>query len=98
MLRFLAAGAHAYTPLELLITVPAVVVIGYFAARFRRRAATVLGVMMLPVVTVMMLTSTEHMALWYQIVYFLVGPAAAFTGGRLRSAAERTALASFPSP
>jgi hypothetical protein len=98
MVRFLAMGAHAYTPLELLITVPAVVVIGYFAARFRRRAATVLGVMMLPVVTAVILTSTEHMPLWYQIVYFLVGPAAACMGGRLRAAAERKGLASFPSP
>jgi uncharacterized membrane protein AbrB (regulator of aidB expression) len=96
ILRALPRGARTYTPLELLITVPAVVVIGYFAARFRRGAATVLGVMMLPVVTAMVLTTTEHMPLWYRIVYFVVGPAAAFMGGRLRSATERKGLASFP--
>jgi hypothetical protein len=98
ILRALPTGTRTYTPLELLITVPAVAVIGYFAARFRRSAATVLGVMMLPVVTAMMLTGTEHMPLWYRIVYFVVGPASAFMGGRLRSATERKGLASFPPP
>jgi hypothetical protein len=96
ILRSLPTGTQTYTPLELLITVPAVVLIGYFAARYRRRAAFVLGVMMLLVVTAMTLSSTEHMPLWYRIVYFFVGPASAFIGGGLRSAAERRGLASFP--
>jgi hypothetical protein len=98
ILRSLPTGTHTYTPLELIVTVPAVVLIGYFAARYRRRAAIVLGVMMLLVVTAMTLSNTEHMPLWYRIVYFFVGPASAFIGGGLRSAAERKDLASFPSP
>jgi Solute carrier family 35 len=98
ILHALPTGTRTYTPLELIITVPAVMLIGYFAARFRRAAAAVLGVMMLLVVTAMMLSSTEHMPLWYQIVYFWVGPAAAFIGGRLRAATARKGLASFPPP
>ncbi|HTC43627.1 MAG TPA: hypothetical protein VK696_01125 [Steroidobacteraceae bacterium] len=98
IVRSLAAGTGTYTPLELIITVPAVALIAYFAARLRRGAAGVLGVMMLPVVTAMMLSGAEHMALWYRIVYFVVGPAAAFAGGALRRAVERKALASFPHP
>jgi hypothetical protein len=96
ILRSLRMGTQTYTPLELIITVPAVVLIGYFAARCRRRAATVLGLMMLPVVIAVTLSSTEHTPVWYRIVYFIVGPASAFIGEGLRSAAERRGLASFP--
>jgi hypothetical protein len=91
-------GTRTYTPLELIVTVPAVVLIGYFAARFSRGAAALLGVMMLLVVTAMLLLSTEHMPLWYRMVYFCVGPASAFMGGRLRAATEGKDLASFPPP
>lgn len=80
-----ASGAAAFDPLGLIITFPMVVLIGYLAARFRRRAAIVLGAIMLLNVTAMMIWSTEAMPRWYRIAYFLVGPAATFIGSALRS-------------
>ena len=80
-----AAGAFAYKPLGLIILFPIVVLIGYVAARFRRGAPIVLGVMMLLVVTTMMLSTTESMPPWYGVAYFAMGPAAAFIGAALRS-------------
>jgi hypothetical protein len=80
-----ATDTAAYDPLGLIITFPMVVLIGYFAAQFRRRAAIVLGAIMLLNVTAIMLWSTETMPAWYRIAYFLVGPAATFIGSALRS-------------
>jgi hypothetical protein len=80
-----APGAAAYNPRELLITVPMVVLIGYVAAQLRRGAALVLAAMMLLVVIAMISWSAESMPLWYRIVYFIAGPAAAITGAALRS-------------
>ena len=40
---------------------------------------------MLLIVTMMMLSTTESMPLWYRIAYFFVGPAAAFLGSAIRS-------------
>ena len=72
-------------PLGMVITFPLVVLIGYFAARFRRRAPIVLGAMMLLAVTVMTASATESTPTWYRIAYFFVGPTAAFIGSALRS-------------
>ena len=72
-----------YNPLSLILTFPMVVLIGYFAARFRRRAAIALGAMMLLAVTVMTLSTTENAPPWYRIAYFFVGPAAALIGSSL---------------
>jgi hypothetical protein len=83
--RSSASGTAAYSPLGMIITFPMVVLIGYFAERFRHSAAIVLGAMMLLAVTVMMLSTTERMPLWYRVAYFFVGPAAAFIGTALRS-------------
>jgi hypothetical protein len=80
-----SAGTSTYNLLGLLVMFPLVVLIGYFAARFRRRSAALLGTMMLLVVTAMTLWSSESVPLGYRIAFFLVGPAAAFTGGALRS-------------
>jgi hypothetical protein len=80
-----ATGAFAFKPLGLVIIFPMVVLIAYFAARFRRRAAILLGVMMLLVVTAMTLWAAENMPAWYRVAYFVTGPAAAFIGGALRS-------------
>lgn len=80
-----AAGAFAFKPLGLVILFPMIVLIGYFAARVRRGAAIVLGAMMLLVVTLMALLTSESMPLWYRIAYFIAGPAAAFIGSGLRS-------------
>jgi hypothetical protein len=80
-----ATGTAAYNPLGMFITFPLVVLIGYFAARFRRRAPIVLTAIMLLSVTAMMLWSTESMPRWYRIAYFLVGPAASFIGSTLSS-------------
>jgi hypothetical protein len=75
--------------LGLLIPFPLVVLIAYFAARLSPRAPIVLGAIMLLMVTLMTLTSAERIPAWYRIAYFLVGPAAAFIGSLLNSAAMR---------
>jgi len=80
-----SSSAVSYNLLGMVITFSMVVLIGYFAARFRRRAAIVLGAMMLLAVTVMTVSTTESAPQWYRIAYFFVGPAAALIGSALRS-------------
>jgi hypothetical protein len=80
-----SSSATVYNPLGLVIIFPMVVLIGYFAERFRRRAAIVLGAMMLLAITAMTVWTTESAPLWYRVAYFFVGPAAAFIGSALRS-------------
>jgi len=80
-----AVGTFAYKPLGLIMLFPIVILIGYVAGRFRRRAPIVLGVMMLLVVTTMMLSTTESVPPWYGVAYFVMGPAAAFIGAALDS-------------
>jgi hypothetical protein len=80
-----AAPTAAYNPLGMFVTFPMVVLIGYVAAGFRRAAIFVLAAMMLLSVTAMTLWATESMPGWYRIAYFIVGPAASFIGGALRS-------------
>jgi hypothetical protein len=77
--------ATVYNPLDLIIIFPMVVLIGYFAERFRRRAAIVLGAMMLIAITAMTVWTTESSPLWYRVAWFFVGPAAAFIGSVLPS-------------
>jgi hypothetical protein len=83
--RAATSASFTYEPMALAIMFPVVMLIGHIASRFRRGSASVLGVMMLLVVTAMMLWSTEAMPLWFRIAYFFVGPAAAFIGGHFRS-------------
>jgi hypothetical protein len=80
-----SSSATAHNPLDLIIIFPMVVLIGYFAERSRRRAAIVLGVMMLLAITAMTLGSTESSPLWYRVAWFFVGPVAAFIGSVLPS-------------
>jgi hypothetical protein len=80
-----ATSPGDYNPLGMLITFPAVVLIGYFAAGFRRRAAIALLAMMLLSVTAMTLWADEKLPIWYRIAYFLVGPAATLIGNAWRS-------------
>jgi hypothetical protein len=80
-----SSSAPVYKPLGLVIVFPMVVLIGYFAELFRRRAAIVLGAMMLLAITAMTVWTTENAPLWYRVAYFFVGPAAAFIGSALRS-------------
>jgi hypothetical protein len=84
-----ATGTPANMLLGLLIPFPMVALIAYVAARFRPRAPIVLGAIMLLMVTLMTFTSAERIPTWYRIAYFLVGPAAAFIGSALRSAAVK---------
>jgi hypothetical protein len=69
--------------LDVIAIFPVVVVIGYFAERLRRRSALVLGAMMLIAITLMTLWGTDTSPLWYRTAWFVVGPLAAFIGGRL---------------
>ena len=80
-----ATGTAAYNPLGMAITFPMVVLIGYFAAGFRRMAPRVLGALMLLSVSAMTLWGNESLPAWYTIAYFCVGPAAAFIGSALQS-------------
>jgi hypothetical protein len=80
-----ATGTAAYNPLGMAITFPMVVLIGNFAAGFRRTAPMVLAALMLLSVTAMTLWGNERLPTWYAIAYFCVGPAAAFIGSALRS-------------
>jgi hypothetical protein len=84
-----AAPTVAYNPLGMFITFPMVVIIGYFAARLRRRAVFLLAAMMLLSVTAMTLWASESMPTWYRIAYFLVGPAATFIGSAMHSMRAR---------
>jgi hypothetical protein len=78
-------SAHAaYHPIGMLMTFPLVVLIVYFAARWRRNAGIVLATLMLVSVTAMTLWTAESAPLWYRIAYFFVGPAAALIGSVLR--------------
>jgi hypothetical protein len=76
-----------YNRLDVIIIFPLIVLIGYFAERLRRRAAIVLGAMMLIAITAMTLLSNETSPLWYRVAWFFVGPAAALIGSFLRSKA-----------
>ncbi len=80
-----SSSATVYNPLDLIIVFPMVVLIGYFAERFRRRAAIVLGVMMLIAITAMTVGASENSPLWYRVAWFFVGPAAALIGSVLPS-------------
>jgi hypothetical protein len=80
-----SSSAPVYNPLGLVIIFPIVVLIGYFAERFRRRSAIVLGAMMLLAITAMTVLTSENAPLWYRGAYFFVGPVAAFIGSALRS-------------
>jgi hypothetical protein len=77
--------APVYSPLGLMVVFPVVILIGYVAEGFRRRAAVVLGGMMLLAITALTVWGAEDVPLWYRVAYFLVGPAAAFIGSGLRS-------------
>ena len=76
---------NGYNPAYLIVVFPVVVLIGYFAERFRRRAALVLGAMMLIAITAMTVWANESSPLWYRAAWFFVGPAAALIGGVLPS-------------
>jgi hypothetical protein len=80
-----SSSATVHNPLDLILIFPMVVLIGYFAERFRRRAAIVLGAMMLLAITAMTVWATEISPLWYRVAWFFVGPAAAFIGSVLPS-------------
>lgn len=80
-----ASDGGSFNPLSMAITFPPVVLIGYFATRFRPNAAIVLAAMMLLSVTVMTVWANEIMPLWYRVAYFLVGPSAVFLGSAFRS-------------
>jgi hypothetical protein len=58
---------------------------GYFAARMRRPAATVMGAMVLAIVVMLMLTRGDAAPLWYQLVFLIAGPIAPIAGGTIAS-------------
>jgi hypothetical protein len=68
-------GAHA--GLNLLIFIPVVALIGYFADGLRRRSALVLGLMMLAAIVPMIFEASIDSPLWLRVGWLLIGPAAA---------------------
>jgi uncharacterized membrane protein AbrB (regulator of aidB expression) len=77
-----SSRANFHDALDLIIVFPMVVLIGYFAERLRRRAAVVLGSILLIAIVAMTLSDTHSPPLWYRVAWFLMGPAA-FIGGAL---------------
>lgn len=77
------AGGGSYRPLGMLLTFPAVVLIAFAAARYRRGAPWVLGSAMLLSVALMTLTSSEVLPAPYRVAYFFVGPTAVVLGALL---------------
>jgi hypothetical protein len=69
----------------LIITFLTVVLIAYFAEQFRRRAAAVLGAMVLLTVAAMTMEMNGDSSLWHRVAWLLVGPAAAVIGSVLPS-------------
>jgi hypothetical protein len=80
-----AEGGFAPNPLGMIVTSALVVVIGYFAARYRRRAPLVLAAIMMFVIVWMLWGSGESSPLWFRVAYVFVGPGAALLGGALYS-------------
>jgi hypothetical protein len=91
-----SASAPTYKPLGLVIVFPLVVFIGYIAERVRRRAAIVLGAMMLLAITAMTVWTSESAPVWYRVAYFFVGPTAALIGSALRTVAMTCRQARYP--
>jgi hypothetical protein len=71
------AGTFSPFTVGLIFTFLTVALIGYFAEQFRRRAATVLGAMVLLTVGAMTMGMAENSPLWYRVAWLFVGPAAA---------------------
>lgn len=71
-------GTHA--ELNLLVFIPTVALIGYFAEGLRRRSAVVLGLMMLASIIPMIFESGTSSPSWLQIAWLLIGPVAALPG------------------
>ncbi len=91
-----SASATRYNPLDLIAIFPMVVLIGYVAERFRRRAALVLGAMMLLAITAMTVGQAESSPLWYRVAWFFVGPAAAADRQHLAFAPGGSLVAGSP--
>jgi hypothetical protein len=85
-----SSSATLHNPLDLIVIFPVVVLIGYLAERLRRRAAIVLGAMMLIAITALTVWASESAPLWYRLAWFFVGPAAAFIGSVLPSLRRRS--------
>jgi hypothetical protein len=83
---------HTTSALRILIESPGVMCIAYFAARFRRNAAFLLGGMMLCVAVLLSTLSGEVTSAAYTVVFLTVGPLAAVIGGMLRRARITTSM------
>lgn len=76
-------------PLDVTVSFLVVAFMGYVAERFRRRAAIVLGAIVLLIATSMIVWTTPTPPLWYRIAMIVVGPVAAFVGSLLPSLTSR---------
>jgi hypothetical protein len=85
ILSWTANGVLPPYAVGLVISFLTVVLIGYFAEQFRRRAAIVLGAMVMMTVVVMTMGMTGDSPLWYRAAWWLIGPAAAVIGSALPS-------------
>ena len=88
---FPASHRPTFDPVGLVILLPVIVLIGYFAERSRRSAAKMLAALMLLAVTALTLFAAEEAPLWYRVAYFVGGPLAALVGGALSSTPTRVA-------
>jgi hypothetical protein len=86
-----SSSEPTYNPLGLIVTFPLIVLIGYFAERSRRGAATVLAALMLFAITAITLLIAVSAPVWYHAAYFFVGPVGAIVGGALSRAPHERA-------
>jgi hypothetical protein len=85
ILSWTANGVLPTYVVGLAISFLTVVLIGYLAEQLRRRAAIVLGTMVLLTVIAMNAGMPADSPLWYRVAWLLVGPAAAVIGSVLPS-------------
>jgi hypothetical protein len=70
-------------PLTLMVTLPTLVLVSYFAARIRPGAAIVMAALVVVAVVVQLAVKGDQLPIGGQIAALFIGPMAAFSGGVL---------------
>jgi hypothetical protein len=79
----LVASHAGLGPSTLIVTLPTLVLVSYFAARIRPGAAVAMAALIVIAVVAQLVMRGDQLPLWSQIAALLIGPAAAFSGGVL---------------
>ena len=81
--QLIVPGAFVQGLISLTVTLSAIVLGGYVAARIRRGAAAALAVLIALTVVALMTATSESAPLWYQVGFLVFGPLASLAGGAL---------------